>query len=361
MASGNIKKERARIIIDEPAAINLFSPEEIAQLAPQLLPAFPKTFKTIGDILKLPLKSFAFGIGDPSQPPPFQAGNADHDNTFHFYWQDSWKIKPSFTLTYGLGWSYESNALNHDLTKPAFLAPIYGANNLGPEHHDFKHFSPIVGFAWSPWKDNKTVFRGGAGIYYDTIDIELRLIERSYLSPFGSGYLELGGSSIPNPIPGIPGVPVNTPLAFQTPTLFTGAILTSLLPAIRAGVAQQVNFNPNNTDLSLRTIDYAKSGTELISNDFTPDSAQHFSLGVQRQIRNDFAISADFVYRHFLHQQIRGDANGNDVDLNHYYRYVNGVQSPVIPICNGQNSAECSTGPIGMIISGGRTVYRGCS
>jgi len=345
--------------IDEPAAITLFSPEEIAQLAPQLLPAFPKTFNTLGDILKLPLKSFAFGIGDPRQPPPFQMGNADHDNTFHFYWQDSWKIKPSLTLTYGLGWSYESNALNHDLTKPAYLAPIYGANNLGPEHHDFKHFSPIVGFAWSPWKDNKTVFRGGAGVYYDTIDIELRLIERSYLSPFGSGYLELGGSSIPNPIPGIPGVPVNTPLNFQSPTLFTGAILNSILPIVRAGVAQQVNFNPNNTNLAVRTIDFAKSGTELIANDFTPDSGQHLSIGVQRQIKSDFAISADFVYRHFLHQQIRGDADGNDVDLNHFYRYINGVQSPVIPICNGSNAPECSSGPIGMIISGGRSVYRG--
>jgi hypothetical protein len=345
--------------IDEPAAIVLFSPAEIAQLAPQLLPAFPKSFKTLADILKLPLKSFAFGIGDPRQPPPFQLGNADHDNTFHYYWQDSWKIKPSFTLTYGLGWSYESNALNHDLTKPVYLAPIFGANNLGPEQHDFRHFSPIVGFAWSPWKDNKTVFRGGAGVYYDTIDIELRLIERAYLSPFGSGYLTLGGSSIPNPIPGIPGVPTNTPLDFHTPTLFTGSILTNILPIVRAGVAQQVNFNPNNTDLSVRTIDFAKSGTELFANDFTPGSAQHFSLGVQRQVKSDFAVSADFVYRHFLHQQIRGDADGNDVDLNHYYRYVNGVQSPVIPICNGKNAPECSTGRIGMIVSGGSSVYRG--
>ena len=192
----------------------------------------------------------------PASRRPSRLGNADHDNTFHFYWEDSWKMKPNFTLNYGLAWNYESNALNHDLTKPTLLAPIFGANNLGPEQHDFKHFSPMVGFAWSPWKDNKTVFRGGAGVYYDTIDIELRLIERAYLSPLGSGYLELGGSSIPNPIPGIPGVPVGTPLDFQTPTLFPGAILIAILPLVRAGVAQQVNFNPNNTDLSVRTIDY---------------------------------------------------------------------------------------------------------
>ncbi len=65
----------------------------------------------------------------------------------------------------------------------------------------------------------------------------------------------------------------------------------------------------------------------MFARDFTPGKAQHFSIGVQRQLTNDWAISADYVYRHFLHQQLR------DEDLNHYYRYINGVQTPVIPIC----------------------------
>jgi hypothetical protein len=342
--------------IDEPASITLFSPAEVAKFSPQLLPLVPKVFKTFNDILKLPLKSWDFSVGDTRQPPPFQIGNADHDNTFHFYWQDTWKVKPSFTLTYGLGWNYESNALNHDLTKPNWLAPFYGANNLGPEQHDFKHFSPSLGFAWSPWKNNKTVFRGGAGVYYDTIDIELRLIERAYLSPLGSGYLSLPGSIIANPIPGIPGVPVGTPLDFHNPTGFPGSALIAILPLVRATTIQQLNINPNNTDLSVRTIDVFKTGTELFSNDFTPGHAQHFSLGVQRQVNSDFAISADFVYRHFLHQQIR------DVDLNHFQRYINGVQTPVVPVCPSSLTltpgAPCSNGGVGEIISGGRTVYR---
>ena len=342
--------------IAEPAAIDLFSPAEVAQQSPQLLPLVPKSFNTLTDILKLPLKSFAFSVGDTRQPPPFQIGNADHDNTFHFYWQDTWKIKPSFTLTYGLGWNYESNALNHDLTKPKWLTPFFGANNLGPEDHDYKHLSPTVGFAWSPWKNNKTVFRGGAGVYHDTIDIELRLIERAYLSPLGSGYLSLPGSIISNPIPGIPGVPTGTPLDFHAPTAFPGSALIAILPLVRAGAIQQLNVNPNNTDLSVRTIDVFKTGTELFSNDFTPGHAQHFSLGVQRQVKSDFAISADFVYRHFLHQQIR------DVDLNHFQRYVNGVQTPVLPVCPSSlqlvPGAPCSNGGVDFIISGGRTVYR---
>jgi hypothetical protein len=338
--------------ITEPADITLFSPEEVAKLQPALLPLLPKSFNTLSDILKLPLKGFAFGVGDPRQPPPFQIGNADHDNTFHFYWEDSWKLKPNFTVNFGLAWNYESNALNHDLTKPVFLAPIFGANNLGPEHHDYKHYSPMLGFAWSPWKNNKTVIRGGAGVYYDTIDIELRLIERAYLSPLGSGYLTLGGSDIPNPIPGIPFVPQGTPLDFQSPTPFIGQYLVAILPLVRQGVIQALGINPTNTNLAVRTIDFAKQGTELFSNDFTPGKAEHFSIGMQRQLSNDWALSADYVYRRFLHQQLR------DEDLNHYYRYINGVQTPVIPICSGNNGPECSTGPIQLIISGGRTNYQ---
>lgn len=336
--------------IDEPANITLFSPEEVAQLQPALLPLIPTSFHNLSDILKLPLKNWDFSVGDTRQPPPFQIGHATGDNTFHFYWEDSWKIKPNFTLNFGLGWNFESNALNHDLTKPEYLAPIFGAGGLGHELHDYKHFSPMLGFAWSPFKNNKTVIRGGAGVYYDTIDIELRLIERAYLSPLGSGYLSLPGSFIPNPIPGIPFVPVGAPLDFQSPTPFPGAALIAILPAVRDAVIQQLHINPNNTDLSVRTIDLAKSADELFARDFTPGKAQHFSIGVQRQLTNDWAISADYVYRHFLHQQLR------DEDLNHYYRYINGVQTPVIPICNG-TTPECSEGGIGVTISGGRTNY----
>jgi len=343
--------------IDEPAAITLFSPAEVTQLAPQLVPLLPKSFNTLSDILKLPLKNFDFSFGNTSQPPPFQIDNANHDNIVHVYWEDSWKVKPRFTLNYGLAWTYETNALNHDIPKPQWLEPIFGKNGLRPEDHAPLHFSPMLGFAWSPGKDNKTVVRGGAGVYYDTINIELRLIERNYINPLGSGYITLPGSVITNPVPGVPGVKLGTPLDFTTPTAFTGALLSAILPAVRAGAMQLVPVNAANTDLSLTTIDLFKTGTELISPDFVPQSAQHFSLGVQRQITNDFALSADFVYRHFIHLTLR------DQDLNHYYEYVNGVQTPVIPACPASLAlvpkAPCSNGGVGVITSGGTSVYRG--
>ena len=130
----------------------------------------------------------------PPSRPYISAGNADHDNLFHFYAEDTWKIRPRFSLNYGLAWSYESNALNHDLTKPAYLAPIFGANGLGQEQHSPHNFSPMLGFAWTVTKDNKTVVRGGSAIYYDTWDIFNRLIERVILGPVGTGRIPLPDS-----------------------------------------------------------------------------------------------------------------------------------------------------------------------
>jgi hypothetical protein len=61
------------------------------------------------------------------------------------------------------------------------------------------------------------------------------------------------------------------------------------------------------------------------------------------------------VYRLFLHQTIR------DVDQNFYYRYINGVQTPVIPACTSAQTLvpniPCSNGGVGEIFSGGRSHY----
>ncbi|HLJ51465.1 MAG TPA: TonB-dependent receptor [Bryobacteraceae bacterium] len=345
--------------IDEPAAITLYSPDEVRQLAPKLVPLLPKSFNTLTDILKLPLKSFSFSFGDVRQPPPFQIGNADHDYNLHYYWEDSWKVKSNLTINYGLGWTYETNALNHDMSKPAWFTPILGANGIGPEYHAPLHFSPMFGFAYSPHKSTKTVIRGGAGMYYDTIDIELRLVERNYLGPLGAGYVTLPGSIVPNQVPGIPGVKIGQPLDFTStgPTAFSGAILAAILPTIRSMAMGIVPVNPNNTDLSVTTAGLFKTATEIFARDFVPPSAEHFSLGIQRQISNDFAISADFVYRHFLHLTER------DQDLNLFNRFVNGVQTPVIPICSSAQqlvpNAPCSNGSVEVITSGGRSVYKG--
>src|SRR5258708_39503074 len=108
---GENQKEACPPPMNHPSPISLFSHSEVKQLAPQLVPLLPKSFNTLNDILKLPLKNFSFSVGDTRQPPPFQIGNANHDNTFHFYWQDTWKLVPSLTFTQSFESDLEMNAL----------------------------------------------------------------------------------------------------------------------------------------------------------------------------------------------------------------------------------------------------------
>src|SRR5262249_17681284 len=140
---------------------------------------------------------------------------------------------------------------NYDLSKPRFLAPILGADGLGPTRKQWKNFSPAVGLAWAPPNDRKTVIRAGAGIFYDFFFQGNVDPERALLGRPGLGRQSITGTSIFNPLPGIAGLPVGAPLAITgSPTQFTGANLMSILPAIRAGLAS----NLANSDPTLQAI-----------------------------------------------------------------------------------------------------------
>lgn len=345
-----------------PAAGVLYSPEIVQGFNSQVPAPFqisiPSSFNTINDILQLPVAGFAMGVGDINQPPSYDHGAADHDNTLHFFFQDNWRVKPRFSLNYGLAWTYESNALNYDLTKPEYLAPIFGAGNLGHELHQPHNFSPMLGFAWTLDKQNKTVVRGGGGIYYDTINIEVRLEERGMIGPAGTGRTLLGDSVFfptiaqINNFAALP-APLQPSALSSEPTTFTAAEFIGLIPQLYAGAQAELG-PPGNTSLAVRNINVFKTGTELLAHNFRPPYSEHASIGVEREVRNDFVVSADFVFRQYMHQMIR------DTDLNRFYS----AAGPVIPACtSGAQAAnplaECSTGYIQGIISGARSHYKG--
>jgi hypothetical protein len=258
------------------------------------------------------------------------------------------------TVNYGLGWNIDRYQ-NYDLVKPALLAPILGADSLGPTRKQWKDFSPAVGLAWMPAPEGKTIVRAGAGKFYDFLFGGLPDIERALLGAPGSGRQNVPGSRLFNCLPGIANVPVGAPLNFpNTPTRFTGADLVTCLPTIRAELGQ----NLANADRSLQALQVTKQASGGAGNGLNPvdvptSSALHVNLGIQREIARDFVVGLDFVWRRFDHL-------GLVLDLNHF----NSARGPVIPRCltdaeRNDSQALCSNGVISVQTNAGRATYKG--
>lgn len=90
---------------------------------------------------------------------------------FAAFVQDSWRIRPNFTVNYGLRWEAALNPTPE--ANNAMVAQVQGVTFPDGLTEDptkipnqTKQFAPRLGFAWDPFKDGKTVVRGFGGIYY---------------------------------------------------------------------------------------------------------------------------------------------------------------------------------------------------
>ena len=80
-------------------------------------------------------------------------GFASSSQRFSAFAQDTWKIRPNFTLNYGLRYFIQ--------------------NEADPIRLDKNNFQPRIGFAWDIFNNAKTVIRAGAGIFTGQIDNQI--------------------------------------------------------------------------------------------------------------------------------------------------------------------------------------------
>lgn len=100
---------------------------------------------------------------------------ASHQKRMAYYGQDTWRVTPKFTLTYGLRWELTfpetvvgagNGGFTNLSTGFVQVAGINGIGSNGGEKMDYKNFSPRLGFAYQVHPN--TVIRAGAAIMYDS-------------------------------------------------------------------------------------------------------------------------------------------------------------------------------------------------
>src|SRR4029077_1050061 len=125
--------------------------------------------------------TLAADLADPANQTEF-GGNgrfAQNVQRLGFYAQDSWRIRPNFTMNYGLRYDTTFGLFNSNggdqrdnpavQTVAALNLPTAFGLPQGVPHDYRKAFAPRLGFAYSPGASGNTVVRAGAGIYFNDL------------------------------------------------------------------------------------------------------------------------------------------------------------------------------------------------
>lgn len=233
-------------------------------------------------------------------------------NEYEWFIQDSWRVKPNLTITFGLRhtilqtpWETKGQQVTPTIDTHAWYMKREAAAQAGQVYEEDLQFSPAGPFygkpgfwpksknniaprfaiAYSP--DTKTSIRVGAGIYYDHYGQALVNTFDKHGS-FGMS------SSVSNPagVYGIEGSAKHPPsprfLDRQTlPAIDTGA-----------GSASAITF-PYTAPLNNFAITWG------LDNKLKTPYAEAFNVSVQREVRGGFTVEADYVGRlgrHLLQQ-----------------------------------------------------------
>jgi len=217
------------------------------------------------------------GFGSPiyNYPRPF-AG---------MYWQDSWQVRPNFTLNYGL--RYELDA------------------QYGQLHTDKDNFAPRVSFAWDPFGDHKTAIRGGFGIFYSQVYGQIADVVHTLGNVNGTRQI----ANILIPLTGDPLNPAVTS-AYIFGRLFAQGKIQCTTPAPgNAACITPADLAPLGVTVSntgpLPPLTVIFTGQPNYQNPYSEQA----SLGVERELGNGLSISLSGIYSHTLRLPVAIDTN----------------------------------------------------
>lgn len=273
------------------------------------------------------------------QPLPQGSGHTRNYRYYEteLYLQDSWRMKPDLTMTYGLRWQYYSvpyevngfqtapnidfatmyniraaaglAGVSGDNAAPTVLYNFAGKGNHAPGyyHPDWHDFAPRLSLAYNPSVtegflgrligDRKTVFRAGAGIVHDhTILSAINFFNDQTSFVFGQ----------------------------TVPTVFTGGLATDPrfaavgeLPTLNAPQASAVPFPPylNPTGSLTKFNGLIGNVNELaIDPNYRTPYSETFTFGIQRELPGNFLVEATYFGRFGRRLLSRSDA-GQMVDF----------------------------------------------
>jgi hypothetical protein len=276
-----------------------------------------------------PLQNVSLGL-----PQVYQQGFGNPTYPYYtrpltdLYAQDSWKITPSFTLNYGLRYTLDTQ-----------FAPLTTYK---------KDFAPRVSFAWDPFKNHKTVIRGGYGIFYGPVDVQipdvdlsLGVVNRNKTAVENSsgagqvanltatcGFSQFGATIIPgtgaspcnreisiyvDPLGGVPALGLKGP-EVMFPTLFAGGAPNNLIACTTPAPGNAACITP--AAVAQFGIDVTNSGPVgplqvvfVNQPGYRPPLAQQASFGIEREIGPGFSISLSGIYSHTQRLPVAIDTN----------------------------------------------------
>lgn len=105
-------------------------------------------------------------LGERSTGNPTYYGD---QSSIYWYANDSWRVRPNFTVDLGLRYEFTSVPTGERLQSLNSIASVPGLINFGVPQPQYKNYAPRVGFAYSPGSSGNTSIRGGFGIAYDVL------------------------------------------------------------------------------------------------------------------------------------------------------------------------------------------------